>query len=1617
MVTLQELSYTIEANTKGLAAALPDISRLADELTNLHKSVANLGTAFETQAKQAQQAAAKTASAQMKGSKVSATALSKQKLAVEQAFVKVQKLNESLKNSGVSKIVIASNTKAYQDLEKAVRAGGLSADEFTRKHTNLNAQLLRSQRTLVGNAVAHNGASKAMKATEMNASRMATSISRAKIRVDDLVSSIKGFKGQEKNVQTVQRAFATYQKELRAAGTNTAKISAANNRFNESFAGVKRSVEGARKGLTGMNKVTQDLSKSIQIALGPLSGVAARVTAFSGLVNRNTVAIAAMISSIILFSVVMIKAIKVGIEWETALLRLEAVLKATGFQAGITAGGIAQIAKEVGKATLTSQEAALAAAVTLASIENVNKRIFKSALLAAQGLAKIGRGDINSQMRRLARVLEDPASNLKSLSESGVFFNAVLERQIKLVQASGDIFGAQELVIKKLQPIIAAATGEAQGFAGAWDTLKETLRGLSQVATLNSGTIKVLTGIIKNLDKELVKLNHDQEFAIKIGRLYKTIVQGLADGFKFLVVNAKEISETLTFLALFVLGRFLFGAIVKTMELIGRFIKLLRGAAVSSIGAWIVRIVASTAAIGILGTSLVVLIGVLATAGVVLLTWPQILDEITDAMHRMGKGAKVLGANIAKDLGSVKIFGGKALTTAGEGLSKRFGPIIKDIEDFIVLLLNNAGSALSKRFGLIVESIGAFGDLLVTNVAASFKKRLMIFGETFDDVFGQGALDSSVDALTGWGEAIKAIFADVFSEKALNVIMQWFDDVQTRIDIFFAAMTAIQRVLATGSLTLPGADTVVPPKTEKILEEQLQSMIRSLMKFREDAAKAIGDDFAVGDVQAATDAIVEAINEAIIDLEAGDTVANLQNNVRRLFEGLSSKGTGKIELNLDDLLKQIETGDIQGALARLEAMAKRINSVFGEALGSFASQAQRRAASTILEARDNLIKFVAAEEMATKKTEALVDALVHLPAVMKIAADAGFEGFGTDPEKLKQLLLFLDKARASPLRSFVQDLKDSASLSGVQADILTKQGRTRKEAILAEATLQALMSAGIVKTRQLTKDGEKNLELSLLQGRSLEITAIEQGVLNDLLAKEETLHKTNLQSANDSLRAAQIELDTIGMSTFMRGKQLAILKAELANRGEQSKLDQDTLKANIALLVVKAKIQVANKKLAITDLNTLLERELELLSGGALIRKNTVALLKLEIELTRILQGIDGRDLLIQDAKNALIEKQTNQLKRQHELLVKDFASEIKMQQKRHTLLGASSDLRELELAVYQRELDLIKQFGPALNEVAEAQLVMFRQWKLQEILLANIEDDVESLRDAFVDGFEDIGNAMIDAIFDGEQGFKDLRDTAIDALNDIAKEMLQITLIQPLKNQLFGTAEGGGLLGDFGNKMMRELAGDTGLPKDLVDIPLSDDAFMLAATGLTAAAETLLTAAGGLSTVTTQLTTGMAALQGATTNMIQTDLIFSQAVTGFTIASNTMLAAAEALLTSSGSGGDAGLPGFLSDIINIPIPGSGLPPLTGPHREHGGNAAANQALIVGESGREVFVPKTSGTIIPNDQISVGEGGGTTVNNFNFNIETSDADSFRAAQNDILSDAIIAADRARQRTR
>jgi hypothetical protein len=91
-------------------------------------------------------------------------------------------------------------------------------------------------------------------------------------------------------------------------------------------------------------------------------------------------------------------------------------------------------------------------------------------------------------------------------------------------------------------------------------------------------------------------------------------------------------------------------------------------------------------------------------------------------------------------------------------------------------------------------------------------------------------------------------------------------------------------------------------------------------------------------------------------------------------------------------------------------------------------------------------------------------------------------------------------------------------------------------------------------------------------------------------------------------------------------------------------------------------------------------------------------------------------------------------------------------------------------------------------------------------------------------------------------------------------------------------------------------------------------------------------------------------------------------------------------LFGKMGEGG-ASSGGILSNVFNA---------FSGLFKAEGGPVSANRPYIIGEKGAELFIPRSSGNIIPNNKLAMGGGNQPSVTNVNYNIQAVDASSFRS---------------------
>ena len=130
--------------------------------------------------------------------------------------------------------------------------------------------------------------------------------------------------------------------------------------------------------------------------------------------------------------------------------KLNAVLAATGGAAGLTGVQISDYAAELQKVTNFEDDATVGAAAMLASFTNIRGDVFKDAILGAMDITTLMGGDLQSNIKMIGVALNDPIEGISKLSKAKIQFTESEKASIETMQKSGDLLGAQGVILDKV---------------------------------------------------------------------------------------------------------------------------------------------------------------------------------------------------------------------------------------------------------------------------------------------------------------------------------------------------------------------------------------------------------------------------------------------------------------------------------------------------------------------------------------------------------------------------------------------------------------------------------------------------------------------------------------------------------------------------------------------------------------------------------------------------------------------------------------------------------------------------------------------------------------------------------------------------------------------------------------------------------------------------------------------------------------------------------------------------------------------------------------------------------------------------------------------------------------
>ncbi len=225
-------------------------------------------------------------------------------------------------------------------------------------------------------------------------------------------------------------------------------------------------------------------------------------------------------------------------EQEQAIAQLNATLQSTGRFSEETSRALQAQAAALQKLTTFGDEAIISAQSQLLTFKELGSDVFPRATKAVLDLsAKMGT-DLQSSVIQIGKALNDPTVGLTALTRVGITFTEQQKDQIKTLQKSGDILGAQKIILEELESQFEGSAEAARNtFGGALDAVKNAFGDLLEG---DEATVGAATEALNQLEETL----NDPALKEGFGKLITAVatsVEWLAKG----VTGIVNFSETL----------------------------------------------------------------------------------------------------------------------------------------------------------------------------------------------------------------------------------------------------------------------------------------------------------------------------------------------------------------------------------------------------------------------------------------------------------------------------------------------------------------------------------------------------------------------------------------------------------------------------------------------------------------------------------------------------------------------------------------------------------------------------------------------------------------------------------------------------------------------------------------------------------------------------------------------------------------------------------------------------------------------------------------------------------------------------------------------------------------
>lgn len=377
------------------------------------------------------------------------------------------------------------------------------------------------------------------------------------------------------------------------------------------------------------------------------------------------------------FATALVMGTRDAMEAEEKVAQLEAVLKSTAGVAGQSKESLLAFAEGLEKTTKFSAEATIEAQSLLLTFTNIAGDVFPRATQAAADMATALGTDMAGQSIALGKALNDPTQGITALTRVGVSFTEEQKNSIKAMQESGDMMGAQTLILAELERQFggsAAAAGDT--FAGKMEILKNSFGAITEELAL-----KFMPYLIQFAD--WVTANMPQ-----IQATMTTAFDTISSTITFLVDNANILIPVLAAM----LGGFM---AFKVMGIISALMAIYTAVTTTAAVATTGLVVASSPITGIMWIIIGVIAALIAIGVALYMNWDKIKEGAISLWNKMKETFEGIRSSVIEKV---------------EAIKTKVSEVFNAIKDAITKPIETAKGIISK----IIDSIKAFFNFQVS---------------------------------------------------------------------------------------------------------------------------------------------------------------------------------------------------------------------------------------------------------------------------------------------------------------------------------------------------------------------------------------------------------------------------------------------------------------------------------------------------------------------------------------------------------------------------------------------------------------------------------------------------------------------------------------------------------------------------------------------------------------------------------------------------------------------------------------------------------------------------------------------------------------------------------------